>query len=452
MNAYRQWLDQHFPKIKKDLFTFLRFKTVSADPRMSSEHDRCAEWLAAYFQAMNFQAEIIPTPGRPLVYAENMQKGPEAPTLLIYGHYDVQPVDPIELWKSDPFEPIEKNGEVFARGAQDDKGQIFFAISACRYFFQEHLPLPVNVKFCIEGEEENGSEGLSKVLPKIKHKLQADFLLVVDFDILEAAKPAINLGARGLITLDVVLRGSNGDLHSGGFGGIAYNPNRAAAELMAQLWDEEGRVAVDHFYDDVKELSEREKAFFSQGDLKQILQEEGIEASGGEKGMTPIESCWLRPTIEINGISGGYAGQGFKTVIPAETRLKISCRLVPNQDPQKIGQCVKEFLIKKVKKGIHINVDVLHGGGAYRGDADSKLAVAVAKAYEDVFGQPCQKILAGGSIPVVAEMLRELHSHVVGMGCGLASDHIHAPNEHFGMDRFQKGMFTVMRAMEYLGE
>jgi acetylornithine deacetylase/succinyl-diaminopimelate desuccinylase-like protein len=447
----QSWVDKHFASIKNDLFTFLRFKTISSDPSCVAEHQKCAEWLRDYLQQSGCQSEVISTPGLPLVYAEDLRAGPLAPTLLIYGHYDVQPVDPIDLWKSDPFEPVEKKSVVYARGAQDDKGQIFFAIQALRYLQSQRKKLPVNLKFCIEGEEENGSEGLSKALPRLKDKLKTDDLLVIDFDIADAKTPAINLGARGIITLEAVLRGSNTDLHSGGFGGIAYNPNRAAAELISILWDETGRVAIPHFYDDVVELSKTQRALFSKNDIK-FIQEAGIEAMGGEAGFSPIEACWLRPTLEINGLAGGYAGKGVKTVIPAEARIKISCRLVPNQDPQRIGHLVRDYLIKKVKKGIHITVEILHGGKAYRGSADSKLARAVSKAYEEVMDASCQKILSGGSIPVVAELMNALHPNVVGMGYGLSGDNIHAPNEHFDLKRFKMGIMTVVRTIEHLGE
>jgi acetylornithine deacetylase/succinyl-diaminopimelate desuccinylase-like protein len=450
VKEFQKWIDENFAKIRDDLNTFLRFKTISSDPAYAAEQNRCVNWLADYFRSLDCSAEILETSGLPIVYAEDLRAGSKAPTLLIYGHYDVQPVDPIELWKSDPFDPVEKNGQIFARGAQDDKGQIFFAIAALRFIRETHRPLPVNLKFCVEGEEESGSTGLSLALPTLKEKIKADCLLVVDFDILDAETPSINLGARGIITLEAVLRGSNIDLHSGGFGGLAYNPNRAAAELIAQLWDQNGRVAVPHFYDDVHDLTIQEKSLFSQAS-DQAIHDAGIEAIGGEKGLLPHESCWFRPTMEINGISGGYAGPGFKTVIPAETRIKISCRLVPNQDPRRIGQYVKDFLLKKVKKGIHLSVDILHGGKPYRGRADSKLAKAVGKAYEDLYKKPCQIILSGGSIPVVADMLSYLNADVVGMGYGLASDNVHAPNEHFGIDRFKKGIFTVARAIEYLG-
>jgi acetylornithine deacetylase/succinyl-diaminopimelate desuccinylase-like protein len=451
VQALQAWIESRFPKIREDLYTFLRFKTISSDPAMRHEQDRCAEWLHKQFSSLQCKSEVIPTRGLPLVYAEDLRAGPNAPTLLIYGHYDVQPVDPIELWNSDPFEPVEKNGSVYARGAVDDKGQVFYTIAALMAMRENRRPLPVNLKFCIEGEEESGSEGLSKALPKLKEKIAADYLLVVDFDILEAEIPSINLGARGIITLDVLLKGSKIDLHSGGFGGIAYNPNRAAAELIAQCWDANGRVQIPHFYDDVQELSKEEKSLFSKDGLKKMAIDAGIEVLGAEKGVSLRDANWLQPTFEINGLFGGYAGIGVKTVIPAEAHIKISCRLVPNQDPHMIGQYVADFLRKKVKKGMQIEVNILHGGKAYRGRADSKLAIAVAKAYEEIFHRPCEKILSGGSIPVVSDLMTALKPEVVGMGYGLYSDNVHAPNEHFGLDRFKKGILTVVRAIENLG-
>jgi acetylornithine deacetylase/succinyl-diaminopimelate desuccinylase-like protein len=451
VKEYSEWLDHHFAKVRDDLFTFLRFKTISSDVSLVDEHRRCAEWLCEYLRSAGCSASVIDTTGNPIAYAENLHAGPEAPTLLIYGHYDVQPVDPLELWKSDPFEPVERNGQVYARGAQDDKGQIFYALAALWFFRDTNRRLPVNLKFCIEGEEESGSRGLARALPKLKDRMKTDYILVIDFDMLDAQTPSINLGARGIITMEAVLQGSNGDLHSGTFGGAAYNPNRAAAELIAALWDENGKVAVPHFYDDVYEMTPHEKKLFSTKN-DSFVKEAGIEALGGEKQFSPCEACWFRPTMEINGISGGYTGFGFKTVIPAETRIKISCRLVPNQDPERIRNHVKDFLLKRIKKGIHLTVKFLESGKPYRGRADSKLARAVSRAYEEEFNQPCQKILSGGSIPVVSELMHALNPEVVGMGYGLASDNIHAPNEHFGIDRFKKGIITVAKAIEYLGE
>jgi acetylornithine deacetylase/succinyl-diaminopimelate desuccinylase-like protein len=446
----KEWIERSFPKIREELFAFYRFKTISADPSMRPELDRCAEWLRKKFESLGCSAELISTFGPPLVYAEDLSAGPNAPTLLIYGHYDVQPVDPIELWNSDPFEPVEKDGIVTARGAQDDKGQIFYAITALAAL-RASGSLKVNLKYCIEGEEEFGSDAFSKALPSLKKKLRADYLLVVDFGIPNAHTGSINLGARGISTLEIILRGSKGDLHSGTFGGIAYNPNRALAELIAKCWDETGRIRIPGFYDGVTSVSPKEEKLFSDEFEGASYRDEGIEALAFEKGYTLLQSNWFRPTLEINGMAGGYAGPGFKTVIPAEARAKISARLVPNQDPEKIAHLIGDFFRKNAPKGMQVRMEFHHGGKPYRASADSKLAVAVSKAYEELFQKPCLKTLSGASIPIISDLMHTCGASVVGMGFGLASDGIHAPNEHFGLDRFKKGIWTVARSIELLG-
>ncbi len=448
MDRLRAWVDGQFSNICEEFFHFLRFKTISTDPAYLSEHSRCTAWLDSLFREMKFKVETIETSGLPLFYAENLEAGKNVPTVLVYGHYDVQPVDPIDLWKSDPFEPTVRNGNVYARGALDDKGQIFFAAMAARTLLAVDGKLPVNLKFCIEGEEENGSKGLSEGLGLLKQKLGADYLLVVDCGLPDADTPAIDLGGRGIVAMEISLRGSKEDLHSGLFGGVAYNPNRALAELIAECWDEDGRVAVPHFYDDVIEPSEEEKKEFAKAYGKGHAKEAGIAAFSAEQGLSLMEANWFRPTFEINGISGGYTGAGFKTVIPAQAQAKISCRLVPNQDPKKISRQVADFLKAKVKKGIDLEVKVHQGARSFRGKADSLLAKAVAGAYEEIFQKPCLKILSGGSIPIVADLQDAIGAEVVGMGYGLASDNIHAPNEHFGLDRFKKGILTVARALQ----
>ena len=450
MEKLRSWLDREFSKIQEELFAFLRFKTISTDPAYLEEHLKCCQWLSGIFQEMQFKTEIIETPGLPLFYAENLSAGEKRPTVLVYGHYDVQPVDPLELWKSDPFEPVENQGNVYARGALDDKGQIFFAAVAARALLAVNGSLPVNLKFCIEGEEESGSVGLAKSLSAIKKKISADYLLVVDCGLPDAETPAINLGGRGIATMELLLKGSFEDLHSGLYGGIAYNPNRALAELLAECWDENGLVRVPHFYDDVVDGNRQlfSEASMSEKDFKQV----GIEAFAAPKGSSLLEANWFMPTLEINGIAGGYAGAGFKTVIPAEAHAKISCRLVPDQDPEKIGKLVADFFKKKVKKGIQIQVNIHPGGKPYCGSPDSPLAKAVAMAYVEIFNKPCLNTLSGGSIPIVSDLVHATGAEVVGMGYGLASDNMHAPNEHFGLDRFKKGILTVSRAMHHLGE
>lgn len=452
LHLLKQWFASHAHELKRDYFTFLRFKSISTDHKYAKEVRACAEWLRSYIaKHCEMSAELIETPGYPLIYANDLRAGSEAPTLLAYGHYDVQPVDPLELWESDPFEPTERNGRIYARGAVDDKGQIFYAIAAVRAWKELGKELPINLKFCIEGEEESGSSGLSQALPKLKEPLKADSLLVIDFDQFDETTPAITLGCRGLLSCELILTGSNTDLHSGIHGGLAYNPNRALVELLAKVWDAKGRVQIKGFYDDVLELSEKEKNLFeSHLDEKSYSKEFGIDAIGGEKGFTFAEKKGLRPTFEINGMSGGYTGQGIKTVIPAKAIAKISCRLVPNQDPKKIAPNLIDFFKKNVKNGIHIEVKNVNGEEAFRGSADANLTKAVVAAGSEVMGKECKRMLSGGSIPILASMAKLLNVDVVGMGQGLPKDNIHAPNEHFDFKRFENGFLTFARTLELL--
>jgi acetylornithine deacetylase/succinyl-diaminopimelate desuccinylase-like protein len=449
MDAILKWIETNKNQLQKDYFEFLRFRSISTDPAFKSEVDRCAAWVQNYLTESSFHAELLSTPIHPAVYAEKRPINPTLPTVLIYGHYDVQPVDPIALWESDPFEPTLREGKVFARGAVDDKGQIFYAMAAARYFHEVSKALPINVKFCIEGEEEAASVGLSKILSKHQALFRADYLLVVDYDSYDEKTPAINLGARGILSLEVTLTGSKGDLHSGLYGGIAYNPNRALVEILAQLYDADGKVMVDGFYDHVKEPSEEEKrAYPERLSRSDYTKRVGIEAFGGEKGRSIHEANIFRPVLEINGISGGYAGPGFKTVIPAIATAKISCRLVPDQDPEKISQQIESFLRKRTPKGMKIEVEHHLGAPAFRSNPHSALATAVASASEEVMGRPCQRVLSGASVPITAPLAKAAGAEVVGMGYGLPTDQIHAPNEHFDMKRFELGLLTVVKALE----
>ncbi len=451
-HAFREWTHTHQQAIREDLFQFLRFRTISTDPSMKGEMKSCSEWLKKYLEKMGFTARCMETPGAPVVYAEELSAGPSQPTLLIYGHYDVQPVDPLELWKSDPFAPEIREGQVYARGANDDKGQIFFAILAFRLWKELGRSLPLNVKFCIEGEEESSSAGLFHMLPSWKELLRADDLLVVDCGMADAETPAATLGARGVIAFNVTLTGSNSDLHSGMLGGIAYNPNRALAELLAQLWDTNGRVAVPGFYDGVQELSlEEREAFTFRKDHAYYTKTFGIGAFGGEKGRSLQEAEWFQPTLEINGMSGGYTGVGFKTVIPAQAHAKISCRLVPNQDPAQIEERVMHFLKSRAVRGMEISLHSEWHGLPFRGDPNSSLVHALHRAYREVMGRPACNILSGGSIPIIANLASVSGANVVGMGYSLPEDNIHAPNEHFGWDRFELGIWTVAKMVEGLG-
>lgn len=447
----KRWFAAHRDQIRNDYFQFLRFCSISTDPAYRKDSEACAEWLRAYLQRGGLHAELIQTSGLPIVYAEDVSAKESAETILLYGHYDVQPVDPVALWDSPPFEPTERDGSVFARGAVDDKGQIFYAVLAVLCWKELRGSLPVRIKFCIEGEEESGSKGLSGALPKLHSKLRADHLLVVDFDQFDRDIPAVSLGARGLVALELSLTGSTMDLHSGLCGGIAYNPNRAMVELLAKLWDQEGRVLVPGFYDDVVELSEEEKnAYAYRADRSYYMKQFGIEVFGGEKGRTLQEVNCFRPTLEINGISGGYAGSGIKTVIPACAHAKISCRLVPNQNPEKISRAVEQFLKSHVVHGMHIVITQHPGEPAFRSDPKSKLAKAISAASSEVTGVACRSTLSGGSIPVVPALVRASGAAVTGMGYGLIDDQIHAPNERFDMHRFELGFLTVGRAIGLL--
>jgi len=451
-NVLQTWFSQNFKIVQDDYFHFLRFKSISTDAAFKKEMQSCALWLKDYIaQKTGMKSELIETKGAPLVYAENLTAGSNAPTLLIYGHYDVQPADPIDLWENDPFEPTLRNGNIYARGAADNKGQIFYSLMAIRSFHELGIKLPVNVKFCIEGEEESGSHGLSLSLPDLKEKLKGDALLVVDFDGFDKETPGISLGARGIVALELTLTGSPTDLHSGVHGGMAYNPNRAMVQLLSKLWDDKGRIQVKGFYDDVVVMNEEERGQFSFAfDEKSYSKTFDIDAIGGENDFSLAEKNTVRPTLEINGLSGGYAGMGFKTVIPAHTIAKLSCRLVPHQDPEKIIKNLTAFLNENVVDGMKVQVVSFGGEKAFRSSTSSKLATAVAKAATEVTGKNCKKMLCGGSIPIISSMMEILSMDVVGMGYGLPTDDIHAPNEHFDMNRFEKGFLTVARTLELL--
>ncbi|MES2274106.1 MAG: dipeptidase [Chlamydiota bacterium] len=452
LSELKKWIEKHSATVRDQYFQFLRFPSISTDPAYSKEMKKCSEWVSDFLvKKAKMKVECIETVGYPVVYAEDLSAGPNAPTLLIYGHYDVQPVDPLELWESDPFDPTEREGRIYARGAVDDKGQIFYAMLAIQCWKELGRKLSINVKFCIEGEEESASVGLAKALPQLKEKLRADFLLVVDSGQLDSETPAVTLGCRGIVALEVTLTGSKGDLHSGMYGGLAYNPNRALAELIAKLWDAEGHVQVKGFYDDVVELSESELSKYAfRFNPRSFSKEYGIEALGGERDRSPKEANCFRPTLEINGMFGGYTGAGMKTVIPAKATAKITCRLVPNQDPHKIAKQVTEFLKKNVVPGMKIQVDFHGGDAAFSGDPDSKLAKAVVKASTEVCGKQCENVVSGGSIPIVADLSRVTGAAAVCMGYGLPTDNIHAPNEHFDLGRLEKGFLTVARILELI--
>lgn len=450
LNAY---YDAHETRILEDFFTFLRFPSISANPDYSQPLKECGLWLMQYLKDIGMDIELWESAGEPVIFASHMKAGPDKPTLLLYNHYDVQPVDPLEEWTTAPFEPAVREGQVYARGAQDNKGQCFYCVQAIAALLEREGSLPINLKWVIEGEEEIGSANLPGVLKEREKELQADYAVVVDVGIRGPNQPGVTLGVRGLVTMDVEVTGTDTDLHSGSHGGLAYNPNRALVEMLAQLRDKEGRVCVPGFYDEMEPLTEEERQLYSfDFDAEEYEQTFGAPPTGAEPGYSAVESNLIRPTLEINGINGGYSGPGFKTVIPSKATAKISCRLVPKQDPQKTIGLIADYLKKLAPPGLKVEAHPHQGGGpAMRVGPDSPVVHAFAQAYSEVCQTPCQNILEGASIPISPSLAKAAGADLILMGYALSTDCIHAPNEHFGLDRFRQGFLTIARAVELLG-
>jgi len=454
LKELKELFNRNKDKALQDYFTFLRFKSISSEPDFKSQTLACAEWVANYLREIGFDIDLWQTPGYPTIFGNYDKAGPSQPTLLIYNHYDVQPVDPLDLWQTPPFEPNQRNGQIYARGAQDNKGQCFYVMLALKTLMQHYGKLPINIKLCIEGEEECGSAGLSEILKDKRDHLKADYLAIVDLGLPKPTTPALTLGIRGIVAMDFIITGTKSDIHSGSHGGLAYNPIHALTKVLAMLRDPSGKITIPGFYDDVVMLSPKERSAISlEFDAKAYEEAFGAKPTGGELEYSPLERNWMRPTLEINGISGGYGGDGFKTVIPSKAFAKISCRLVPKQDPQKIGQLVTQFLKSNTPEGVEAEVYIHPGSGkAMHTRPDSKAVKAFSEAYEEVFQAPCEFIYSGASIPIVTELSAASGSEVVLLGMGLPDDLIHAPNEHFGVDRIEKGFLVISRAIQILAK
>ncbi len=437
-----------------DYFTFLRFPSISSEEKYRPDVLKCADWLVSYLKKMGFTVDLWKGDGHPVIFASYEKAGPDQPTLLIYNHYDVQPVDPLELWETPPFEPTIKNGQVFARGAQDNKGQCFYVLLALKTLIDAQGTLPINIKLCIEGEEECGSTALTHLLQQKTKELKADYLAIVDVGTPNPTTPAINLGVRGIITMDVIATGTPHDLHSGLHGGLAYNPIHALVSLLGNCRDPSGKITIPGFYDNVRPITAEEKRSVSwEFDAENYAHMFGVNPTGGETAYPPLERNWIRPTLEINGIAGGYSGNGFKTVIPAQAIAKVSCRLVPNQDPHQIFNLLKTHFERSAPPGIQIKV-VQHGEGGLpmRTSPDTPLVQACKKAYETVFQAPCKMIFDGASIPVTSALAKAAGALPVLIGLGLPDDLIHAPNEHFGIDRIEKGVLLITNVLHNLAK
>ncbi|MBS0626865.1 MAG: dipeptidase [Verrucomicrobia bacterium] len=444
---YIDWFEENEEKIKQDFFHFLRFSSISTDPLHHKECLKTADWLISYLHDVGMKAELLESPGLPVVFADSGEKK-GCPSVLLYHHYDVQPVDPVSLWESDPFSPRFDGERVFARGASDNKGQCFLTLTALKAMSQLIKDLPLQIKLFIEGEEESGGAGTYAVLKDKKHLLKADYLCVVDFDLTAPDSPSISMGYRGLAAFEIECCNAKTDMHSGSHGGIALNPIHILTNTIAKLWDDTGKITIPHFYEGIEPLSleEKEKIDLS-FDEEKYKKEFGVGAFCQEKGVTLKEANWLRPTLEVNGLWGGYTGAGFKTVIPAKAYAKISCRLVPGQDPEKIEKHLTKFFLDHTPKGAEIRIKWHHGAKAYRSNFSSPLVGAVVKSMEDVFQKPCHYTLSGGSIPIVKDLAEATGGEVALIGFALETDNIHAPNEHFRWECFKKGFLTMARLL-----
>jgi acetylornithine deacetylase/succinyl-diaminopimelate desuccinylase-like protein len=427
-----------------ELTQFIAIPSVSALAEHAADMRRCAEWTAAQLTAVGLQnVRVIDTPGHPVVYGDWLN-APGAPTVLFYGHYDVQPVDPLDQWTSPPFEATVRDNELFARGATDDKGQLFMHIKALEAHLTQTGTLPINARVIFEGEEEIGSPNLDHFIREHKDELACDVVVISDSPMFEKGVPSICYGLRGLSYFQIDLRGTSTDLHSGSFGGAVANPAFVLAQVLSQMKDRGGHVKIPGFYDEVRELSEREREEFKRLPFNEKQYRKGLGAPKlhGETGYSTLERTWARPTFEVNGILGGFTGEGAKTVIPATAMAKISMRLVPNQDPDTIAALFEAYVKKVTPKSVTLEVTRMHGGKPWMTELDNAYVQAAAKAIELGFSRPPVYTREGGSIPVVATFQSELNAPTVLFGIGLPDENAHAPNEKLDLGNFFNGIIA----------
>jgi succinyl-diaminopimelate desuccinylase len=453
MDSVKQYIQSHRQQFEGDLADLLRIASVSADSNQKGETKRAAEWVAAQFRDSGLATELIPTEGHPLIYAESPPV-PGKPVVLVYGHYDVQPPDPLNEWISPPFEPTVRDGNIYARGATDDKGQMLTHVKAAEAWMKAAGKLPLQVKFLIEGEEEVGSVHLDPYVKTHREKLACDTVVISDSSQFAPGMPAITYGLRGIAYFELRLRGPKQDLHSGTFGGGVTNPANALCELLAALKDKNGRVQVPGFYDDVLPLSDRERAEFRALPLtdEEFMKSVGVKGLFGEAGFTSIERRWARPTCDINGLTSGYQGEGAKTVLPARASAKFSFRLVPNQDPHKIAASLRKFLEERLPPGIEMELVDHHGAPGIVVPLDSPYIRAAAAAIESGFGRAPVNIREGGSIPIVNTFAHELKADALLLGWGQNDDNTHSPNEKFNLDDYHRGTLASADLFEELAK
>ncbi|MDR0336995.1 MAG: dipeptidase [Planctomycetaceae bacterium] len=456
MNLFEAYILSQKEYFESKWFEVLRIPSISAVEKFQPEILRTADWFCDYFRAIGLQSELIETVGSPLVYAETPAVA-NAPVILVYGHYDVQPPEPLELWQSPPFEPTIRNGNVYARGATDDKGQLLTHVFAVESLIRSGEKLPFQIKFIIEGEEECGGHGIDHFLhsDEGQKKLACDCILVSDTSMFGFGQPTITYGLRGIIAFELFLTGPNRDLHSGTFGGSVFNPAIALTKILAQFIDESGVVQIPGFYEDVIPLTDRERTQFADlaFDDNAFFEKIGLAQGFGEVGFSTNERRWARPTFDINGLTSGYQGEGSKTIIPDKASAKLTCRLVPDQDPNAIADSVRKFIASRIPSGIAWELVVQHGASGMRLDLDSsKFVVPMSKALEKTFHCPPVFTREGGSIPIVAEFHRVLRAEVLLVGWGQDDDALHSPNEKFSLASFHSGILASARFFAELAQ
>lgn len=444
MEAWKQYQQDNKERFLEELLALLRVPSISAKPENKEDMKACAELVKqSLLDAGAQKAEVYSTPGHPIVYGEIMTDASK-PTVLVYGHYDVQPVEPLELWDTPPFEPTIKDGKIYGRGTADDKGQFYMHVKALETMVKTDS-VPSNIKFLIEGEEEVGSNNLATFMEENKELLKADVVLISDTSMLSLETPSIDTGVRGLSYIEVEVTGPNRDLHSGVYGGAVANPITILAQMIASLHDENNHITIPGFYDDVQQLSDEERAILNKApfDADEYKNDLGIKALWGEEGYTTLERTGIRPTLELNGIWGGYIGEGSKTVLPAKANAKISARLVPNQDHEKITELLKNHLESIAPEYVTVKVSPHHGGNPYVTPIDSDEYKAAEKAMEHAFGKTPIPLRGGGSIPITSLFESILNCKTIFLGFGLDSDNLHSPNEKYNIDNYYKGIETI---------
>lgn len=451
MQSALQHAAHNFPHFVEELVELLKIPSISTDSAYAGDVRSCAEWLINHMKAAGVQkVELMETGGHPIIYGEHMVD-PAKPTVLVYGHYDVQPPDPLELWNTPPFEPhIDENGKLFARGSSDDKGQMFMHVKAIESYIKAEGDPPINLKFLIEGEEECGSVHLTPFIEEHKDLLKADIVMVSDTSMFAQGIPTITYGLRGLAYVEVILTGPDRDLHSGMYGGGIENPANALARMIANLHDENHHITIPGFYDNVRELTDEERKTYAKLPFESESwgKSVGVDATKSEAGFTTLEGISARPTLDVNGMWSGYQGEGAKTVLPSVAGAKISMRLVPNQKPDEITDKIRAYFEANVPDTMKLEFKDLHGGNAVVVDYTHPAMQAASKALNDTFGKDPVFTRHGGSIPVVADFKDILGLDTILMGFGLAEDAIHSPNESFELERFRQGIHSIIRFLD----